>query len=364
MPKVKASDLPTKAKPSVDLTPPSPQTAKAGPRDGNYWYLASPTGELTGQCVADLLKMVVAGNPSVCIADTSATATPYMLETGCLKLARTSAEIILLPLNVFSDHWTLVVIPLTGYRPISLFDSLKAPTRADAAKLMVADFLKQLAANWPLSADGGRRLPAGLTRNPPLIVTRAGPVQHNVYDCGVYIVMAAMFIVTGSQLPKSCHLGLWRRLFCLRLSLEPRRHPPAPRIDDYVSCLLRIDHADWNNVDPRGYIANPPARPREPAAWTGRALQQHLDQVKSYSQQLEKYNAEFKARRVESARRLEETLADMVWVLDALRGRAAGTAYGDGAASHNIKDFAHAVVQQAMVWVGKLVCPDDTEVGS
>ncbi|KAK1827284.1 hypothetical protein QBC39DRAFT_178929 [Podospora conica] len=373
--KVMASDTPIKPDPSVDLTPSSPEPAEARSRTFNHPCLASPTAPLTRQCVADLLKMVVAGNPTVCIADTSGTATRYMLETGCLKLAGTSAKMIFLPLNVFSDHWTLAVIPLTDHRPIELFDSLKSTTRPDAAKGMVADFLKQLAANWPPSADGGRCLPAGLTRNPPRIVTRTGPLQHNDYDdCGVYIVMAAMFIVTGNRLPESCHLGLWRRLFCL-LSLEPRQHPPVPQ-DHHVMSFLEIHHADWNNVNPRGCIPTCPTRPQEPVAWTERGLEEYLQQITSYIQQLERCYAEYKARRVESAQRLEETLADMDCVVAALRSglrdlsharpapeAAHGVGDGDGDGLGSIMDFAQAVVQQALEAVGKLVCQDETEIG-
>lgn len=342
---------PGPANPFADLTPWSEEMDIPGTRHGNYWCLASSIGELSHHCVADLLRMVVAGNPSVCIADSGATVTPHMLETGCLKLARTSAEIILLPFRLRRDRWTLAVIPLTGHRPISLFDSHNHVTGAHFARQMVADFLEQLAANWPASADGGRRLPAGLTRNPPLIVPRAGPVLHDACESGVYIVMAAMFTVTGTQLPKTCHWGLWRRLFCLLLSLEPRQHP---RVDDHVRCLVNINHPDWNSLNPQrriGRVLPPP--PPMPVVWTLRTSEEYWERYKSHNQLLDNYRTMLRDRHVPASRRLGETLTDMAGVVAALCDGAPETAHGDGDALDTMA-FARDVVQQALVYVGNL----------
>ncbi|KAK0751896.1 hypothetical protein B0T18DRAFT_387953 [Schizothecium vesticola] len=235
----------TKTDPSIDATKPFEPENKVPESLDKFDVpecLSASTGCLTGQSIADLLNVMSVGFPlSLCVADTSGSVTPRMLENGCLTSAKAKATMIILPLHICSNHWGLAVLPLIGEDPVEFFDSLPSAARSQDAKRKVRELVHQLVCNWP---PRGRQLPASLKSDPLRIISLAGPVQDNSYDCGVAVIMVAFHVIAKKRLPNSCHLGLWRRLLCF---IHPKSQPPVPRLGK-IPALLDINHNDCNII--------------------------------------------------------------------------------------------------------------------
>lgn len=275
--------------------------------------LSNPSGWLTGQCMADLLRVISAGcQESVCVADSGGSVRHCMFERGgCLAPATRRASTILLPLHICGNHWALAVLPLAEGESLELFDSLGTPARTKHAEEQVSSFLRQLVALWP--KGNPRALPSMFRRIKPALEAIAGPRQANTDDCGVAVVAVAMHIMAQKRLPQESHLGMWRRLLCFlageTLSPDAQRRGSTPPL------LLAINDPDCLKVRPDAQTPTPILPP--PAS--GR-----FDDLELYVQQLQRQVAEFRDQRIESAHKLETTLVGMTSVLGRILERWSG----------------------------------------
>ncbi|KAK1827734.1 hypothetical protein QBC39DRAFT_436965 [Podospora conica] len=311
--------------------------------------LSDPKGWLTGQCMADLLRVISAGcQGSVCVADTGGAVRHCMFERGgCLAAATRGATTILLPLHLSGNHWALAVLPLAEGESLELLDSLGSPAHTKHAEEQVSHFLRQLVALWP--KDHPRKLPRTFRRVNPPLVAMAGLKQANTDDCGVAVVVVAMYIIAQKRIPQESHLGMWRRLLCF---LAGESWPIAPQPSDSVA-LFGIDDSDCRMVRPD--IQSLELIPQPPARGT-------LDDFEQYAQQLQRLVAERRDQQTESARKLEKTLGEMTSVLGTILNRwstapekqdeadAAAEAYnrmvlGSAVASHALMEIQDLLVK-------------------
>lgn len=165
---------------------------------------------ITGNTVTRLLQLVVAGRPtSIHAMDTSLTVrprSPFLDRLSCPDL-----DIILVPLE-HSKHWMLVSISRKANN-IEMFDSLPKASHAEACRSLVGTFIQRLrqvldgnvtSANVSDDSEhkwlsGGRDLNRIEAHCPP---------QNNGYDCGIAIIVAAIYVVIDRRLPKNTDYAL------------------------------------------------------------------------------------------------------------------------------------------------------------
>ncbi|KAL9628668.1 MAG: hypothetical protein Q9164_007182 [Protoblastenia rupestris] len=118
------------------------------------------------------------------------------------KLRLTGSEtLVIIPLNHSNTHWTLIVIDLVSSH-VEHYDSLKSDTYALEVKQVTKEFLLFLAQhdprydhnNWKFANSGCH-------------------VQKNSYDCGIYVLIAALSRLAKLPLPTAIDCNLWRRAF-------------------------------------------------------------------------------------------------------------------------------------------------------
>jgi sentrin-specific protease 1 len=103
-----------------------------------------------------------------------------------------SFDKILLPINIDNMHWVLVVVFIKS-STIIYYDSLLSNSKT--ANLILVNILK-----W-LKIEGEIR-----NRNSNLWTTTINdsiPKQENTYDCGLYIIKFAEYIIKGETLNKN-----------------------------------------------------------------------------------------------------------------------------------------------------------------
>ncbi|KAK1827387.1 hypothetical protein QBC39DRAFT_362005 [Podospora conica] len=282
--------------------------------------LLSPTSWLTAGSITSLLERVSAASPfSVCVANVASMEselTQYMLYSanGCLEAATTSAESILVPIHLDNKHWSLALVPLTEHDPIELFDSLPSFRSGHDPKVVVARFLGQLNAIWPKEA-GARVLPAALQRDPPFIVTGVCPAQPNNYDCGVSVVVTALYLILKKRFPAHHEFGIWRRLLSFLSGSLPLPPPSRREIEPLLSM-----HQDWSLIDPKA-PADAPQPPCPKPGATLDDLERYCDDLRAHAELVKKHIGDKRAQRAGHARRLEEPLVHMHSVMRALSDR-------------------------------------------
>ncbi|KAK1828090.1 hypothetical protein QBC39DRAFT_385317, partial [Podospora conica] len=88
--------------------------------------------------------------------------------------------------------------PLPSSSPC--IDSMPSAANARIIMRQSGDFIHQLVQAWPPNA---RPLPASFRTDTgmPDVVFMSGPTQDNNYDCGVAIVVVAMYVLADARLP-------------------------------------------------------------------------------------------------------------------------------------------------------------------
>ncbi|KAH7142730.1 hypothetical protein B0J13DRAFT_555990 [Dactylonectria estremocensis] len=124
-----------------------------------------------------------------------------------------AAPTLLVPVFVTADaHWVLAVIhrraAVAGEAipVVELYDSLPSPAHQCEAARVVNGLYARL---FPDDS---------LQKQPWTIRNRLAPVQHNDFDCGLYVVVVAAHLVAGLGLPATVDAPCWRHLLCALLS--------------------------------------------------------------------------------------------------------------------------------------------------
>ncbi|KAH7141787.1 hypothetical protein EDB81DRAFT_797596 [Dactylonectria macrodidyma] len=148
-------------------------------------------------------------DPLVAASDSSSSA----LSPALSGHGYSAAQTLLVPVFVAADaHWALAIIhrraPVAGdaIPVVDLYDSLPTPAHQREAARIVNRLYARL-------------FPDDIPQNRPCTVTnRLAPVQHNDFDCGLYVVVVAAHLVAGLGLPATVDAACWRHLLCSLLS--------------------------------------------------------------------------------------------------------------------------------------------------
>ena len=157
------------------------------------------------------------------------------------KLRLTGSEtLVMIPLNHSNTHWTLIVIDLASGH-VEHYDSLKSDTYALEVKQVTKEFLLFLAQHDP-KYDNNK-----------WIFTNSGcHVQKNSYDCGIYVLIAALSRLAKLPLPTAIDCDLWRRAFeaLLLAGLDANESNAAAGICEGVYLLNAQKLCGFLNLSP------------------------------------------------------------------------------------------------------------------
>lgn len=100
--------------------------------------------------------------------------------------------LLLIPLNVNSNHWTLISADIVHFK-MTYYDSLP-PADVEMANALFKKLEKLIKAAGP--SDGVAQMPELWNKT----VSRTMPVQTNNYDCGLFVYSAMRALCLGIDL--------------------------------------------------------------------------------------------------------------------------------------------------------------------
>ena len=161
--------------------------------------LADPSKWLSGATVSWFTAMIAACSPSSGSLDLPLAADETTLTGARASLARKLADAEALGLAQLisavnhKKHWMLVVVTRGVPPKLSLYDSL--PSEPSTARIVLSKVRDLL----PRQTGSSHRIPPC-------------PKQDDTTNCGVYTIVFALFAATGTPLPPSLAITLWRHL--------------------------------------------------------------------------------------------------------------------------------------------------------
>ncbi|KAK2053702.1 hypothetical protein LY76DRAFT_263022 [Colletotrichum caudatum] len=208
---------------------------------------------------------------------------------------------ILYPINLTSraKHWVLVSASATS---VSIFDSLPSATDQDE----LTDLLRPV-----LSLVG--EAPPAPGNQPPAPTRVVCPQQPNATDCGVAVIVNALYVIAGQDIPAKTDYSVWRRVlltFCTG--------------GNAVAGILPEDSAQRVSVSTHDM----PLPPAPPTTMTEAGFASWDEKNREYRQKvMDHARAQLNARRTRHERMMK-TLEDVVVVFGALRRSGSSSTTG------------------------------------